>query len=205
MSLRPTINLADVVVQGGHVIFRDSDWAGYERFAAYFQKLGYGQVAYCNGTLEIMGNESNPHEIVSRILEHLICIYASLLGKRMVSSGSALVGSQEKDAGKNPDESFWFDREPAPGEGPDLVVEVVVTTEAISKQTFYAKFNVPEIWIWEEGKLAVHHLTAEGDGYEIAANSRTFPDLDMKLVERCSNLDFVTDADREFRKGLEKK
>ena len=202
MSSRPNINLAEAIAMGGQVIFHDADWDGYQRFRKFFEKEGYGRVAYCDGLLEIMGNESQPHEIVSYILGHLIGSYAMSLGREVYGTGSALIGSKQKDAGKNPDESFWFDRDPVENEGPDLVVEVVLTTEAISKQTFYAKFDVPEFWIWEEGKLTVYLLKSDGKGYKKSKTSQVFPDLDLKLMERCSNMASLSKANIEFERGV---
>ena len=202
MSARPNINLAEAIARGGHIIFHDADWEGYERFSEYFNQLGYGRVAFCDGILEIMGNESLSHEMVSYILGHLIGNYSLLIGKEVIGSGSALIGSKEKNAGKNPDESFWFDREPVDGGGPDLVVEVVISTEAINKQSFYAKFQVPEFWIWEDSKLTVYLLKSDGKTYREAKSSRIFPDLDMELVESCSNLPTLNQADAAFRKEL---
>ena len=202
VSARPSINLTEVIAQGGQVIFRDADWGGYQRFYNFFQKQGYGKVAFCDGILEIMGNESLSHGMVSYILGNLIGTCGIQFGKEVYGGGTALIGSKEKNAGKNPDESFWFDREPAEGEPPDLVVEVVVATEAISKQEFYAKFKVPELWVWEKGRITVFLLKADGKGYKTSKSSRFFPELDMELMERCSQLTSLNEADRQFREGL---
>ena len=204
MSSRPNINLAEAIAMGGQVIFHDADWDSYQRFKKFFENEGYGRVSYCDGTLEIMGNESQPHEIVCRIIGFLISQFAISQGREVYSTGSALIGSKQKDAGKNPDESFWFDRDPVESEGPDLVVEVVLTTEAISKQKFYAKFDVPEFWIWEEEKITVYLLKSGGKGYKKSKTSRVFPDLDMKLMERCSNMASLSKASAEFEGGIKK-
>ncbi len=202
MSARPTTNLAKIAADGGHVVVYDTDWEAYQRFLAYFGEFGAIRVAFCDGILEIMGKESLSHGIVSRLLAHLIGAYAMMQDTTVISTGSALIGSEKKNAGKNPDEAFWFGREPEEGEGPDLVVEVVMSSEAISKQSFYARFDVPEFWIWEEGKISVYLLKANGKGYKASKRSRIFPDLDMKLVERCSRLKSLNAADAKFRKAL---
>ncbi len=202
MSSRPTANLAEAIAQGGHLIFRNADWDGYERFAAYFGKRGLGKVSYSNGILEVIGNESLSHELVSRLLGHLIGAYGILLGLNVFHSGGATIGSKEKDASKNPDESFWFDREPVANAGPDLVIEVVMTSEAIGKQEFYARFAIPELWIWEAGEIQVFLLKANGKGYKASKRSRMFPALDLKLVERCCQMGSLTEADAAFRAAV---
>ncbi len=56
---------------------------------------------------------------------------------------------------------------------PDLAIEADVT----SKTTLaaYAVLQVPEVWIYDTGKLTIHLL--QGDNYQPGANSQVFPDL----------------------------
>ena len=195
-------NWADVVIQGGQVVLQDTDWDQYIRFREYFARRGFGRVSYCDGTLEIM-SLSLLHERVSRMLTLIIFAWAEFKGLSIDCIGSATIGDREKDAGKQPDESFrLYDNEE--DENPDLAIEVVVSSEAIDKLSFYARFGIREVWIWKDDKIAVHVLKKDGSGYRKARKSSSFPELDMKTVEQCTSCQQTSEGLAKFKKSLKK-
>ena len=193
-------SLEAAVRRGQHIVIRGSSWDDYIAWDARFDELGFGRVSYCDGVLEIM-SLTKLHERVRRILSRLIEDYALSLGMILDSTGSATIGERSKDAGKEPDDSFWFDR-PGTDNSPDLVTEIVVSSEAISKQPFYARFNIPELWVWENRKITIYLLNENADGYDSAEKSQIFPDLDMDLVEQCCKLETLGEAIKKFQATL---
>ena len=187
------------VLRGMDVVLRGASWDDYVTWDRHFEELGYGRVAYCDGILEIM-SISKLHEKIKTILHHIIVNYAIHIGRNPDSAGSATIGNRAKDAGKEPDDSFWFDRE-ASGNTPDLIVEVVVRSEAIDKLNFYSRFEIPELWIWKDDKLKVYLL--DGSTYQESGKSGLFPELDLKVVETCCEADNLGAAIREFREYLQ--
>lgn len=189
------------MLAGRQVVMRGVSWEEYVAWNARFEELGYGRVSYCDGVLEIM-SVTKLHERVRAIIGRLITDYALKIGKEPDSAGCATIGDRGKDAGKEPDDSFWFDRVGVEDD-PDLVVEVVVSSEAISKQSFYARFGIPELWIWENGGITVYLLSTDQAAYEKSARSRIFPDLDLALIERCCQCASLGEAIREFQRVLQ--
>ncbi len=193
-------NWDEAVAAGGHIVLYGTTWETYEQFDAYFEELSFGRVSYCDGILEIMPN-SKLHERMKVNLARLIQDYALWMGHDFSSAGQATIGEQEKDASKEPDDSFWFNREM--DERADLILEVVITSPAIEKQSFYARFGIPELWIWEDGRIQVWLLKKDGKGYKKSKRSQIFPNLDLRLMERCAQSEILSQAIREFRRGLE--
>jgi Uma2 family endonuclease len=48
-------------------------------------------------------------------------------------------------------------------ERPDLAIEIVVTSGGINKLEAYQKLQISEVWFWEDGVLAIHHLRIEAE------------------------------------------
>ncbi len=178
-------------------------WDDYRRFDAHFEKLGFGRVSFFDGILEIMAL-SELHETIRATLEWLIQNYAIWQGMKIHTKGQATIGSRRKNAGKEPDGSFWFGRIPEPGEPADLVLEIVVSSPpGIDKLIFFARFAIPELWIWENERIQIHVLKKDGKGYKRAKRSQVFPDLDLAVLERCALLPELGQAVQEFRDAIE--
>ncbi|WP_017325360.1 Uma2 family endonuclease [Synechococcus sp. PCC 7336] len=59
---------------------------------------------------------------------------------------------------------------------PDLAIEMDLTS--LTDLAIYRALNVPEVWIYRQGSLAIHAIAAEG--YRASSTSPTFPDIDVK-------------------------
>ena len=63
---------------------------------------------------------------------------------------------------------------------PDIVVEIDITNESLSKFPIYAALNVPEIWRYDSKKLQFYELVQ--DHYREITASRFFPGLGPEML-----------------------
>ncbi|WP_310485812.1 Uma2 family endonuclease [Chamaesiphon sp. VAR_48_metabat_403] len=65
---------------------------------------------------------------------------------------------------------------------PDLVVEIDVTS--YTSELDFLPYNVPEVWLFKNYKLAIYQL--EAGKYEVSESSRYFPDLALQdIIDLC--------------------
>jgi Uma2 family endonuclease len=93
-----------------------------------------------------------------------------------------------REAGAEPDACFYIanwravlgkDRiDLATDPPPDLAIEMDMTS--LTDLAVYQTLAVPEVWIYREGLLSIHVMTA--DGYEDRSSSPTFPSVDVKKL-----------------------
>ena len=83
---------------------------------------------------------------------------------------------------------------------PDLCVEVVVSSGGIDKLEFYRRFEIPEVWFWQNGKLTLYVL--EGGRYAPSATSRLLPRLNVELFSECVAITSSLESARKFRAGI---
>lgn len=83
---------------------------------------------------------------------------------------------------------------------PDIAIEVVVSVGMIDKLEVYRGLEVPEVWVWEEGRLTVWQRA--DDGYHAAERSRLLPDLDLAQLLTYVTPDDQTAATRAYRDAL---
>lgn len=69
------------------------------------------------------------------------------------------VGGSGTPAAGEPGESYCIG---ADKPLPDLVVEVVVSSAALSKLALYQSLAIPEVWIWRKDDLEVYCLDRDG-------------------------------------------
>jgi len=85
-------------------------------------------------------------------------------------------------------------------EVPDIAIEVIFSRGGIDKLEVYRGLDVPEVWFWEDGHLAVFQL---GTGaYRAARRSRFLPDLDLEQLLSFVRPDDQTEAVRAYRDAL---
>jgi Uma2 family endonuclease len=58
---------------------------------------------------------------------------------------------------------------------PDIVVEIDITNESLSKFPIYAALSVPEIWRYDGRVMQFYALT--NDAYRVISDSQFFPGL----------------------------
>ena len=167
---------------GSHLLINDVTWEQYETlYAELGEDRRVPRLNYCNGTLEIMSPlpaHERPHRIIADIVKALLDAQ-----ERDWEDFGSTTFKKPKRAGLEPDTCFYIqnaervralmrmdmDTDPPP----DLAIEADVT----SKTTLdaYATLQVPEVWIYDNGRLTIHRLQ-DGD-YQPGTTSQVFPTL----------------------------
>ncbi|PWU18457.1 MAG: hypothetical protein C5B50_09040 [Verrucomicrobia bacterium] len=177
----------------------------WERYLAFDKKLGDDRpgprLYYLDGELEIM-TTSNEHERIKKSIASLMEVYFEETDIEIIPRGQATMRLEDmKKAGAEPDESYCIGTEK---EFPDLVLEIALTSGGVSKLDIYARFKVPEVWLWRPKKLEILILDNSGN-YESAQTSHFLPGLDTALLERCVAMPSWQWARRTFRAALAKR
>lgn len=138
------------------------------------------RINYCNGTLEIMSPllaYERPHRRIADIVKAILDAQ-----ERAWEDFGSTTFKKLKKAGLEPDTCFYIQnaarvrsrlRMLAEDPPPDLAIEADVTSKTTLEA--YATLQVPEVWIYDTGKLTIN-LLQNGD-YQEATISPIFPDL----------------------------
>lgn len=174
----------------------DVSWERFEQLSACLGETRALRLTYIKGSLEIMSPISDEHEALKSNLAVLVEAYMEQAGLRFYRRGGFTLREPGVGAGE-PDESYCIGANQAV---PDLVIEVVVTSGALSKLPLYLAKGVTEVWVWEDGRLTVH---VRGTGHYVAsATSQLLPGLDLALLAGFVGMADQYDAVRAFRTAL---
>ncbi|MDY6782812.1 MAG: Uma2 family endonuclease [Cyanobacteriota bacterium] len=171
-------------------------WTQLEMLETAFAEIAGVRLVYLDSILEIM-TLSPEHEEYKCTFRALVEAYLRENKIRFYMKGSPTLGSEEKKAKKEPDESYNIGTKK---ETPDLALEVVFTSGGINKLELYQRLEVPEVWFWEDGVLSLYHL--RDNGYERINRSELLPDLDIELLSRYITYHDQYDAVEEFTQIL---
>ncbi len=134
------------------------------------------RLTYLEGALEIM-SPSDAHENAKKLLARLVEAYAEELDLDLDGHGSTTFRSEAAERGLEPDECYTLGRnKPVP----DIAIEVVFSPPRIDKLAVYRGLGVPEVWVYQDGRLRVWVLGAVG--YEERSRSAVLPLLDLELL-----------------------
>ena len=156
------------------------------------------RLSFLDGVLEIRRMPGEKHETVKERIGSLLDLYLLQMGIDYQPTGSMTL---ESPSGLVKREAYKSYRLTPNREFPDLVVEVVVTSGGIDKLEAYKRLQIPEVWFWENGRLRLYSLGA--DGYAEVDQSFVLPDLDIILLARCINIENHLQAMREFREAIQ--
>lgn len=207
----PLVNLVKIPVQtvnlspGSHLLIEDVTWEQYETL---LEDLGEDRhiprINYCNGTLELMA-PLPAHERPHRIIADIVKAFLDAQDRAWEDFG-ATTFKKPKRAGLEPDTCFYIQNaerarvlmrmDMASDPPPDLAIEADVT----SKTTLdaYAILEVPEVWIYDNGKLTIY-LLDDGD-YQGSTESAVFPNLAIaELIPRLVAQAFATGTSTMLR------
>jgi Uma2 family endonuclease len=140
------------------------------------------RMTYYKGSLELM-SPSRAHERNKKTIARLIETYALLLRLPLIGYGSTTFKSEARARGAEPDECWCVNRQMRDGETTHIVLEVIETSPILDKLDVYDGFEVPEVWLFEEGAFSIHRRKRAG-GYERAKRSHFLPSLDFQVVAR---------------------
>jgi len=130
------------------------DWGHLKSLQTWVKDTPGLKITYLDGHIELM-TTGKPHERIKKLIAILIETYCFELGIRFFPAGNATCEAEEKGASFNLDESYCFETDK---DYPDLGIEVVFTSGGIDKLEKYRRFNVPEVWFWQNGQLSVYVL-----------------------------------------------
>ena len=173
------------------VRLHDIAWADFERLVAARGDQCGVRLTYLDGELELM-TPSVHHESLKKRLARLIEAYAEEAGVPLEGFGSWTLRSEARRRGAEADECYVIGPIDGLPERPDLAIEVVWTSGGIDKLDVYRGLGVPEVWIWQDGRLGFHLLR---DGvYHPAPRSECLPGMDPALITRCMAASSQTEA-----------
>jgi len=146
------------------------------------------RVAFLDGVIEFM-SPLPEHDNLKTFIGDLIAALATQRRIPRKSFGSTTFRIEEKAAGAEPDECFYFyDIESvkrmkrfdaALHRAPDLWIEVDLLSPSVPREPICARLGVPEIWRYSDGRLSVR-LLGEQRVYIDSASSRLFPFLPIE-------------------------
>jgi Uma2 family endonuclease len=149
------------------------------------------------------------HERPHRIIAYIVTAILDAQNRDWEDFGSTTF-KKAKQAGLEPDTCFYIENaarvrrhlrmDMAVDPPPDLAIEADVTSKTTLEA--YEVIGVPEVWIYENGKLKIYLLQA--GGYVDTADSLIFPGLDViEMIPRLLQQAFQKGTSqmlREFRR-----
>lgn len=159
------------------------------------------RMTFCEGALEIT-SPSRLHELWKTSIGRLVELFALERDLPLIGYGSTTFRKEAKERGAEPDECWRVGTQMKDGEYPDIVLEVIHTKPVLDRLYVYQGFEVPEVWLFEEGAFQLHRLK-DGE-YEPITRSALLPDLDFDLIARFATREDQHVAVRELRDLLRK-
>ena len=167
---------------GSHLLIPNVTWEQYEDLLAELgEERRIPRINYCNGTLELM-SPLPAHERPHRIIGYIVTAILDAQRREWEDFGSTTF-KKSKRAGLEPDTCFYIQNaervrdlqrmDMTQDPPPDLAIEADVTSKTTLEA--YAVLQVPEVWIYDNGKLKIHLL--QNGEYQESAISPTFPDV----------------------------
>lgn len=177
------------------------DWAAFEKFLELRGDAAGTRLTYSNGRLEIMSPSENHEAIKTRIGRLLEC-WSEEFDVELDGYGSWTVKNVPAEVAAEADECYVLgDREP--GKHPDLAIEVNWSKRGLDKLDVWRQLAVPEVWVWEEGRLRVFRLTSSG--YKPSKRSKLLPEIDLALLSSFVGIRNQLKAVKAYRAALQKK
>jgi Uma2 family endonuclease len=174
---------------GATLVVHQFSWSDYERLLEELSDRRDLRVSYDRGKLEIM-SPLPEHELFAKVIERVAYFIAEKLRLDIESYGIATWRKRTLSRGVEADACFYVanakhivgkslrDLEADPP--PDVVVEIDVTNESLSKFSIYAALGVPEIWRYEDNELQFFSLTS--GRYSKIPESLSFPGLKPQML-----------------------
>ena len=170
-------------------------WQEFEVLENLLATGGF-RVTFLDGWIELM-TVGEPHELIKKSLAILLEAYFIIQGIEFIPVGSATRRGEEKGTSFEPDESYYLGEKKA---NPDLAIEVILTSGSLAKLEKYRRFEIPEVWLWENNQLQVYAFISSE--YHLVPRSQLLPDLDIDLLVSCVQMPSRLEAMRAFRNGL---
>ena len=174
-------------------------WEQFEALDSLLEYTRSVRLSYLDGYVEIM-TLSPEHETIKCLLAGMLITFFLEKDISFTPTGSATLKSETKGSSKEPDLSYYFGEDRRERETPDLAIEVVFTSGTINKLEYYRRFNIAEVWFWEDGVFSLYQLNSEG--YDRVDRSILLPDLDIELLSQCLQMSEEKEALKLFRNAV---
>ena len=171
-------------------------WQQFKAIEALMSEIPGVKISYFDRCIELM-TIGETHENIKSVLAILLALYFFEMEINFIPVGSATREDETKEVSFEPDESYYIGEKK---EHPDLAIEVVITSGGKNKLGKYKRFNITEVWFWENNQLSLYQLRE--DNYESISRSTLLPDLDLDLLVRCVLMQSILEARTEFLKGI---
>ncbi len=142
-------------------------WHDYENLLRAVGDAPGRHISFDDGTLQIM-TLSFKHEKYVRLIERIVDRLSARLRIKVLSYGSATMKKEREQKGAEPDACFYVQNASLVGTKdeldfstdppPDVVVEIDLHHDSISKFPIYAALGVPEFWRYDGSILTIYHL-----------------------------------------------
>ncbi|MBF2055708.1 MAG: Uma2 family endonuclease [Cyanobacterium sp. T60_A2020_053] len=183
--------------QSNKLVLDGISWEKFEQIEASFQDIEGVKFIYLDGELEIVMSPSQAHESIKSLIGNLLENYMRHNGIRFYMWGSTTLGKKEITGRKEPDESYNFYSKK---EIPDLVIEVIITSENINILEIYRRLGIPEVWFYKNSILTIYSL--QNDQYLKVDHSVLLPELNLENFTKYVNYSDQYDALTEFVDNL---
>ena len=182
MIIMPTTSFSLRLEPGQKVTLQPVSWEGFEKILAELGERRSSRIAYANEILEIVAPLPE-HERAKVLIADLVKTLLKAQKRQWEPLGSTTFKRESMRAGIEPDDCFYIQnyravigkerldltRDPPP----DLAIETDLTSK--TELDAYEALGVPELWIYERGKLRINLLQA--GRYVESEISSTFPDV----------------------------
>jgi Uma2 family endonuclease len=155
------------------------NWQEFEALEALLSTSPGLRITYLDGSIELM-TLGEAHEQIKSLIGMFLETYFIAIGLEFIPVGSATRRGASERASFEPDESYYLGTKK---EHPDLAIEVILTSGSLKKLEKYRRFQIPEVWLWEDERLQIYVL-AEAE-YKLIGRSQLLPNLDLDLLVRC--------------------
>ena len=167
---------------GQKVTLQPVYWQGFEEILSKLGQRRSSRIAYANEILEIMAPLPE-HERSKVLIADLVKTLLKAQKRQWEPLGSTTFKRENMAAGIEPDDCFYIQNyKAAIGKNrldlsvdppPDLALETDLTSKI--ELDAYEALRVPELWIYERGKLKINVLGE--DRYVESETSPTFPGI----------------------------
>ncbi|HLG16125.1 MAG TPA: Uma2 family endonuclease [Blastocatellia bacterium] len=175
--------------EGAMLRLEQVSWDDYEQLLDDLAAQSGVRVTFNAGSVEIM-SPTHEHEKFRGFITRMAQILSEELGVVLEALGSTTYKLKRLLQGVEPDECFYVEHasdiigkkgidlnvDPPP----DIVVEIDITSDSLSKFPIYAALGVPEIWRYDGEQTTMHQLTDAG--YVEIPASRSFPVLTAQAL-----------------------
>jgi Uma2 family endonuclease len=171
-------------------------WKEFETLETLITDSTGLRITYLDGAIELM-TLGESHELIKKSLAILLESYFVMMGIEFIPVGSATRRGEEKGTSFEPDESYYLGEQKA---NPDLAIEIILTSGSLKKLEKYRRFEISEVWLWEDNCLKIYHL--QNNDYQEMPQSKLLPELEIDLLVRCVQMPSRLEAIKAFRVGV---